>query len=58
MRKIANSKLAFLATVAVLAVAMAGFYLQGHHDDQGERFKGKFDTNYLLFVAASAHYRF
>jgi long-chain fatty acid transport protein len=25
---------------------------------QGERFKGKFDTNYLVFVAASVHYRF
>jgi long-chain fatty acid transport protein len=25
---------------------------------QGERFKGKFDTNYLIFVAASVHYRF
>jgi long-chain fatty acid transport protein len=25
---------------------------------QGERFKGEFDTNYLVFVAASVHYRF
>jgi long-subunit fatty acid transport protein len=25
---------------------------------QGERFKGEFDTNYLIFVAASVHYRF
>jgi long-chain fatty acid transport protein len=25
---------------------------------QGQRFKGKFDTNYLIFVAASVHYRF
>lgn len=25
---------------------------------QGERFKGEFDTNYLVFVAASINYRF
>jgi hypothetical protein len=25
---------------------------------QGERFKGEFDTNYLIFVAASVHYQF
>ena len=25
---------------------------------QGERFKGEFDTNHLVFVAASVHYRF
>jgi long-chain fatty acid transport protein len=25
---------------------------------QGQRFKGEFDTNYLVFVAASVHYRF
>jgi long-chain fatty acid transport protein len=25
---------------------------------QGERFKGEFDTNYLIFVSASVHYRF
>ena len=25
---------------------------------QGVRFKGEFDTNYLIFVAASVHYRF
>ena len=25
---------------------------------QGERFKGKFDTNYLVFIAASVSYQF
>jgi long-chain fatty acid transport protein len=25
---------------------------------QGERFKGEFDTNYLIFIAASVNYRF
>jgi hypothetical protein len=25
---------------------------------QGERFKGKFDTNYLVFIAASVSYHF
>jgi long-chain fatty acid transport protein len=25
---------------------------------QGERFKGEFDTNYLVFIAASVNYRF
>ncbi|MEE9550664.1 MAG: guanitoxin biosynthesis MBL fold metallo-hydrolase GntH [Candidatus Binatia bacterium] len=34
MLKIDNLKMAFLAIVAVLAVAMAGFYLQGHLDGQ------------------------
>ena len=36
MLKIDNLKMAFLAIVAVLAVAMAGFYLQGHFDGQTE----------------------
>jgi hypothetical protein len=25
---------------------------------QGERFKGEFDTNYLIFIAASVNYKF
>ena len=32
MRKIANSKLPFLAIVAVVAVAMVALYMKGHHD--------------------------
>ena len=34
MRRIKKSQLVFLTIVAVLAVAMAGFYLKEHHDGQ------------------------
>ena len=32
MSKIANSKLAFLAIAAVVALAMVALYMKGHHD--------------------------